>query len=503
LRVLPVLCGLKNRPGTIIKLKILILNPISDIATPGQKYRSVISFVPPVGIAYLAGALIHQGFKVDVIDQFASGQSNGDILDKIKREKYDLVGISCLTPSISNIKRISRLIKEFSDSKIVLGNIHATVFPDEMLKQGFGDFVVRGEGEFVFVELARAIRDKQPIEEVKGISFIKNGLVTHNAQSPLTEDLDSIPYPAWEALDFRLYKRYPMLGIYDEIILPIQASRGCTHNCIFCSQNIMYKKPRYRDTGKVLDEIEHMHNKFQTRWFGFNDAYFPFSESHGLDFCDQLMKRGLHKKIRWITETRVNKVSLKLLKQMKRAGLRLIMYGFEVGNQAVLDSIRKQTTLKQAEDAMRFTKKAGIQSLGLFMLGLPQDTEETCRQTIDFAIRLSPDMAKFNITIPQPGSELYNITKESLIDAKPEDFTSWSDWISPNRSIIYAPKNITREKLLYLQREAMFRYYTNPKHIIRLLLKRGFRFKDIYLGANLIVGKYFQEVFKLKTSSHA
>ncbi|MDD5109018.1 MAG: radical SAM protein [Candidatus Omnitrophica bacterium] len=481
-------------------MKLLILNPISDIATPGQRYRSVISFVPPVGIAYLAGALIQAGIDVDVEDQFASGNTNEYIADKIRREKYELIGISCLTPSISNIKRLARLIREINlDIKIVLGNIHATVFPEEMLKEATGDIVVRGEGEYVFVEVVKAIGQKKKLEEVKGISFISNGRIVHNPDSYLTEDLDQIPYPAWQTFAFDLYKRYPMLGIYNEIILPIQASRGCTHNCIFCSQNIMYKKPRYRNTEKVLDEIEYMHEKYKIRYFGFNDAYFPFSVEHGLDFCERLMKRGLHKKIRWITETRVNKVNLELLKKMRQAGLRLIMYGFEVGNQSILDSIRKQTTLKQAEDAMSYTRKAGVQSLGLFMLGLPQDTEETCRQTIDFAIRLSPDIAKFNITIPQPGSELYNSCKDSLINAKPEDFTSWSDWISPNGSIIYAPKNITREKLLYLQREAMFRYYINPRHILRLLLKRGFHVKDMYLGAKLIVGKYLKEILKFQS----
>ena len=481
-------------------MKILILNPISDIAVPGQRYRSVISFVPPVGVAYLAAALIREkGIKVDVEDQFASGNTNEYIIDKIRSEKYEIIGLSCLTPSLSNIKRIAKLIKEADPGvQIVLGNIHATVFPEEVLKEGIGDIVVRGEGEYAFVDVALAIRNNEPLEKISGISFLSDKGVTHNPDRELVEDLDSIPFPAWQMLKFDLYKRYPMLGIYNEIILPVQASRGCPYECIFCSQNIMYRKPRYRTIDNILDEIEYMHDRFKVRYFGFNDAYFPFSVKHGLEFCESLIKRGLQKKIRWITETRVDKVSLELLKKMKEAGLRLIMYGFEAGNQSVLDSVRKQTTLKQAEEAMNYTRKAGVQSLGLFMLGLPEDTEETCRQTIEFAMRLSPDIAKFNLTIPQPGSELYRICKSSLKHAKPEDFTSWSDWISSDKSIIYAPLGMTSQRLLNLQREAMFRFYVKPKHVLRLLCKRKLHIRDTYLGAVLIIGKYLKEIFKLR-----
>jgi len=478
--------------------KVLLINPISDIAVKGTNYRSTIAFVPPVGIAYLASSLVKEnGIKVIIEDQFASGKPNEYLLDKIRKENPQIVGFSCLSPGLPNITRLSRLIKEISPGiKIVLGNIHATVFAKEMLEAGIGDVVVRGEGENSFRETVLAFRQNKKLDNIKGISFRRGQEVISNADRELLEDLEQLPYPAWDLLDLDLYKRYPMLGMYDEVILPIQASRGCSNKCIFCSQNMMYKKPRYRDNDKVLDEIEYMVERFKIRYFGFNDAYFPFSVQHGLEFCERLMERGLHKKIQWITETRVDKVSEKLLKKMKEAGLRLIMYGFEVGNQSVLDSINKRTTLKQAEEAMYYTRKAKVKSLGLFMLGLPEDTEETCRQTIEFAIRLKPDMAKFNLTIPQPGSKLHEICKNDLKDVKAEELTSWSDWISSRARVIYTPPKMTSERLLSLQRKAMFKFYANPKRILLLLWKGSFSMQDIYLGAKLIVTSYLKDVIR-------
>ena len=479
-------------------MKILLINPNSDIAVKGSRYRASMAFIAPVGIAYLIAKLAKEKeFDVQFEDQFASGNSNEYIINKIKQDNPAIVGFSCLSPSLSNIRRLSKLIKDTSPGvKIILGNLHATVFPEEMLSEGIGDIVVRGEGEYTLAETVFAILDGRDLHSIKGISFLSDGKIVNNQGRELVEDLDDLPYPAWQKFNLDLYKRYPMLGIYNKVILPIQASRGCPHRCIFCSQNTMYEKPRYRSIDSVLNEIEYMHNRFKVKHFGFNDAFFPFSIEHGLEFCERLMEKGLHRKIQWITETRVDRVNETLLKKMKEAGLKLIMYGFEAGNQSILDSINKKTTLKQAEEAMYYTRKAKVKSLGLFMLGLPDDTEETCKQTIEFAMRLKPDVAKFNLTIPQPGSKLYEICKNDLKDVRPEEFTSWSNWISSRNRAVYTPPMMTSEKLLSLQRKAMFRFYMDPWRILSLLRKRSFSIRDFYWGAKLLMHNYLKDIFE-------
>lgn len=479
-------------------MKVMLINPNSDIAGKGSKYRASMSFIAPVGMAYLVAKLMEEkDFEVFFEDQFTSGKSNEYIIDKIKKEKPAIVGFSCLSPAMSNIKRLSKSIKDHDpDIKIILGNIYATVFSEEILKEGLGDIVVRGEGEHSLLEIAVAIRDKKDLHSVKGITFISDGEIVKNPDRETIEDLESLPYPAWEKFDLSLYKRYPMLGMYNRTILPIQASRGCPYRCIFCSQNTMFKKQRYRDIDSVLDEIEYMQDRFKIQYFGFNDAFFPFSVEHGLRFCERLMERGLHRRIKWITETRVDKVSEELLRKMKEAGLELIMYGFEVGNQAILDSINKKATLEQAEAAMHYTRKAKVKSLGLFMLGLPSDTEETCRQTIEFAMLIRPDIAKFNLTIPHPGSKLYEMCKDDLKDIRTEELTSWSNWIASGRQVVYTPPSMTSEKLLSLQNKAMFRFYLDPRRMMSLLWKRTFSFQDFYLGATLVIGNYLKDIFK-------
>jgi radical SAM superfamily enzyme YgiQ (UPF0313 family) len=486
-------------------MKILLINPNSDIAVKGSRYRASMSFIPPVGIAYLIAKLTKEKeFDVQFEDQFASADSNEYIINRVKQYNPDIVGFSCLSPSLSNIKRLSGLIKGINpDIKIILGNLHATVFSEEMLSEGVGDIVVRGEGEYTLTETVSAILRGRDLHSVRGISFLSDGKIINNPACELVEDLDDLPYPAWQKFNFDLYKRYPMLGIYNKIILPIQASRGCPHRCIFCSQNTMYEKPRYRSIDSVLNEIEYMHYRFKARYFGFNDAFFPFSIEHGLEFCERLMGKGLHRKIQWITETRVDRVNEKLLKKMKEAGLKLVMYGFEAGNQSILDSINKKTTLKQAEEAMYYTRKAKVKSLGLFMLGLPEDTEDTCRQTIEFAMRIKPDIAKFNLTIPQPGSRLYETCKNDLRDVRPEEFTSWSNWISSGNRAVYTPPMMTSEKLLSLQRNAMFRFYMDPWRILSLLRKRSFSIRDFCWGAKLLIYNYLKDIFESLKAHYA
>lgn len=451
-------------------------------------------FVPPVapsGIAYIAALLERNGFEVIVIDQYANKMSNEELSIRINAESPRLVGFSCLTPVISNVKALVERIRFYKkDIKIVLGNIHATMFAGELLDERIADIVVRGEGELTMLETAQAIREKKSLDAVKGISFADNGKVHHNPDREVIQNLDDLPYPAWHLFKLDDYNTHPMISLY-KTTLPIQASRGCPYKCTFCSQDTIYRKPRYREIVNIIDEIEYIHRNLGISHFVFIDAYFPFSIEYGLKFCEELIRRGMHKKITWVTETRVDKVNLKLLKIMKEAGLHLLMYGFEVGNQRVLDSINKKTTIEQARQAMKDTKKAKILSLGLFILGLPGENKQTCEDTIRFAKELDCDIAKFNIAVPLPGSKFFENFKGKLSSvSKPEKFTSWSTWASMAEDLIYVPEGMSGKELTNLQKKAMLQFYVRPKLIIKYIFKRILPLKDLFFGACILMGKY-------------
>lgn len=479
-------------------MKVILINSTSEIIKSMSKHRRAMSLIlPPAGIAYIGAVLEKNGIEVKVIDQIGSRLEAWEVAKIIERESPELVGFSCLIHNIAMVKETIRRIRELNKTiKIVLGNIYANLFTDELLKDGVGDIVVRGEGEYAMLEISLALERGEGLRDIRGISFAEDGVIRHNPERESIENLDEIPYPAWHLFNLEYYRNMPLIFLNDIAFLTIQASRGCPYHCIFCSQDKIYKRPRYRKVKNVIGEIKFMHNKFRVNNFIFTDAYFPFTEEYGLEFCDEFIRQGLHKKIRWYIETRVDKVTLKLLKKMKEAGLRLILYGFEVGNQKILDSLNKGTTLEQARKAMKDTRKARIFTHGLFILGMPGETKETCEETIKFARELNPDIAKFNIAMPFPGSKFFDDYKDTLSDIlqKPGKLDSWYNWASYAGNPVYVPEGMTGKELIGLQRKAMLQFYTSPKWVVRQIIKRKIPLKYMFCGAYVLISDFLKNI---------
>lgn len=478
-------------------MRVLLINPKSVLVEKSKIYRRFTSCVLPSGLAYLASHLKKDNVEVVIEDQFASNISDRQLCSRIKAFCPDIVGFSCLTSAMSKVESLVREIRTFSPgTRIVMGNIHPTLFADEMLRSRMADIVVRGEGELTLRETVSVLAAQGDLRQVPGISFRSGEEILHNPSREAIA-LDDLLFPAWELFDLRYYKDYPLLSVYNTVIFPVQGSRGCPFKCIFCSQDKMYGTPRYRSTENIMQEIEFMHGRFGVNFFGFNDAFFPHSVKQGFEFCDAVIKSKLHKKIRWLTETRVDMVSLDLLKKMKEAGLELIMYGFEVGNQKVLDSVEKRATLNQARKAMELTRKANIRSLGLFILGLPGETRETCVETINFAREINPDMAKFNLAVPFPGSALFETYNKNINCRENSDkFTSWYDWADLGGDVIYSPDKLTSQELVALQRKAMFKFYVRFSKIADFVFKLKFPLRDLLCGGYFLISNYIETLFR-------
>jgi radical SAM superfamily enzyme YgiQ (UPF0313 family) len=382
--------------------------------------------------------------------------------------------------------------------KIILGNIHPSIYADELLKAELADIVVRGEGEYSMLEASIALREKRGLREVKGISFRDKGSVFHNPDREPIEDLDEVPYPAWELIDLEKYNCFPMLGLKKKKFLPILGSRGCPYRCIFCAQDKIHNRIRYRSVTGIVNEIDYLHDRYGIDCFVFNDPFFPFSIAQGLDFCSELKRRGLDKKIIWIAESRVDKVNFKLLKAMKDCGAYLIMYGFEAGTQKALDILRKDYTIEQSLQAMRLTDEAGIYTLGLFMIGVPGETREDCLETIKFAKKLDCTIAKFNIVVPYPGTSLFDRYMKGFKIDDSERFMSWLDWSHQNtcNDAFYVSDTMRNEELVELQRKAMFEFYCRPKAILRHL--RLTPFSDLFYGAWVLSKQRFKSLINGK-----
>jgi len=464
-------------------MKICLINP-------SQKQERLGSFgkfapaIPPTGLAYIAAVLIQDGFEVVIIDQHARRWDNVRLLKEVCIIRPDVVGFSCLTFVMDSVEDASKKIRsQLPNIKIVLGNIHPTIFHREIIESGLADFVVRGEGENTMRDLCIALRDNRDLRAVDGITFRDNGKLRVNPDRSAIKDLDSLPYPQWELL---VGPKYDAFGvkIFENCKFPVPmlASRGCAFHCEFCSQNIVYKGLRKRNLFKVADEIEYLCDRVGHRAFGFIDANFPPDINYGHNFADEVVKRGLQHKIVWFCETRVDMVDKDLLRHLYQAGLRLVQFGVESGDAEVLKLMNKSFLRETAINAFRWARETGLITVGLFMIGMPAETRRQIEDTLRFARKLKPDLVKFSIATPYPGSFLWERYKEFLIEQPTWKYSGWLDINAHDGSYLLEEHRIPSRELLYLQRKGMFLFYSQPRILKRLFLDDLLPLSLIYLG---------------------
>jgi radical SAM superfamily enzyme YgiQ (UPF0313 family) len=452
-------------------MKVVLICPPADLDKTLGKLKGLSSAMPPMGLAYIAANLKKNKFEVDIIDAFAKQMTVEETVEETIKKIPDVVGISCSTPVVPIAHMIAKKLKQNSSNlKIVFGGIHPTLMPDEILKDDSIDYIIRGEGEETFVDLLQALSGTIQISSVLGLSYTINKKIVHNQDRKLIDNLDSIPFPAWEKLPLELYSAPPHWDLKSPCF-PILSTRGCPYRCTYCSLKVMGKIYRMRSVKNIVDEIEWLVNNFGAKEIMFMDATFPLKKEHGIAVCQEIIKRGLNKKMVWMCETRVNHVDLEILKMMKKAGCKRVAYGIESGVQELLNNIKKGFILEQVENAVRLTKKAGIEIIAYFMLGLPGETKEKSLQTISFAKKLGVDFVKFNLTVPYPGTELYNqaVAEGTLKSTDWDLFTSFSSMTKFEP--VYYPKGMSKNDIEGVQKIALRSYYLSPKIMIKHILK--------------------------------
>lgn len=470
-------------------MRVVLVNPGSPLREVGGLLARFVSPIPPLGLAQLSAFLEVRGHSVHIIDQYADLQDVSTLADEILAESPGLVGFSCLTPNMSSVlASVAELRARAPHIPIVFGNTHAAVFKERILRDREADYVVVAEGEEPLLGLVEALEAGRVPAGIPGVGYLgPDGPVIAPPERPKTA-LEDLPYPDWNRLDLDKYAYHPMIAMHG-ITLPIQGSRGCAYACTFCAQDQVFKSVRMRSPAAICDELEHHIEKTGVTSFGFIDAYWPLSVAKGHRFLDELERRGLHKKITWVTETRVDKVDKGLLQRMKDDGCRLIMYGIEFGSDEALDFTNKHAQTSQAVEAVRWTHEVGILTLGLYVIGMPGEDHTSIRRTLAFARQLGTDIAKFNIAVPLPGSVFFDETIGQDLDAV--DYDAFHSWYNPwagGRELVWTPEGLDGRDLVRLQREGMLRYYLRPRHIEQVLRRRAIKPRDMMLGAGALVG---------------
>ncbi|MEW5894788.1 MAG: radical SAM protein [Candidatus Omnitrophota bacterium] len=387
-----------------------------------------LDYIPfPFFIAYAAAVLEKEGlFNVKVLDSIAEGLNESEYYKRVLAFNPDIIFAETSAPSchidINHVKKTKEILGR--KSFYILGGPHATVFANEILNENPEvDFCTVGEYELTLKELILKIsKNDCDMSNVKGVAWRKDGHIVINERTSAI-DLDSLPFPAWHHFPMYRYKDY--FSNFEKPMVNVMASRGCPYQCNFCLwPDVMYGSHTYRirDVVRVVDEIEHLIQQYRFRTIYFDDDSFNIGKNRLLALCSEIKKRNL--KFQWVVMARADTTDEETLNEMASCGLYAIKYGIESGSQHLIDICGKSLELAKAIKTVEFTKKLGIKTHLTFTIGLKGETKETMQQTLDLALKLSPDSCQFSICTPFPGTKYYAETKENNL-LLTEDFSKF------------------------------------------------------------------------------
>jgi len=438
-------------------MDVMLINPYDENAV-----KNGLGFItPPLNLMYLASSLENASFSVKIVDDDLLQMGYEKVSQLAAKLNPQIIAITATTSTIKTALKYMKLIKKLlPNSLYVIGGPHPTFMPQEVLNESVLDVVVLGEGEETLVDLTRKYIDKnsRDLGDIPGIAYqdLYPGNIKFTQPRPLIEDLDSLPLPARHLIPFQSY------GISKDQSGGMITSRGCVFACGYCSSSlIMGKKFRSRSPANVVDEIEELLYKYKIRDIAFMDDTFMLNKRRANDIAQEIEDRNLD--VSFVASSRVDMVDYNLLKKLKRSGMSTLYYGVESGSQRILNLMKKGITLKQAEDAVRSAKDAGLNVLTSFILGYPGETADDINKTIDFSIKLNPDYSQFSILTPFPGTPIYHeLNKNGLIST-----SNWEEYTVLEPILEYEKMGLTKGMVKRKLIEAYLKFYARPSYLLK------------------------------------
>jgi anaerobic magnesium-protoporphyrin IX monomethyl ester cyclase len=436
---------------------VVLINPYPEGAT-GINRATVY---PALGLAYLASVLRQNGIGVSILDANIRRLDHGGVIRAVRAANAGLAGIGLNIANARSGLLLSRRIKEAMDINICLGGPFVSSHTESVLRKGRADFAVVGEGERTLLELCRGI----PPDTVKGLAWkAADGAVTVNGPADYIEDLDEIPFPAYDLLPPPgLYRSRTRRGPMAAMI----TSRGCPFHCTFCNHNIFGKRYRALSPGRVVSDMRSLIARFGIRQFDILDDNFLYDRVRAEKIFDLIAEKKLGILINLQNGIRVDSLDYPLVKKMKKAGVFKVGIGCESGNEHILKEMKKGLDREKVRQAVRWFKKEGIMTYAFFIIGFPMDTEKTIRDTIDFAVAAGTTMAAFSILIPFPGTEIYAFLKNNdMLRGDLEEGLTTGFFGS---RLYHRCLHLDDTKILKLVSHAYRRFYFRPQKIAEIV----------------------------------
>ena len=417
---------------------------------------------PPAWVAYLAGSLKTAGFDdIHFIDAMTHHVGHDALRARLQELKPDIIGCTAITPSIYEAEEVLKIASEVApDALRVLGGIHATFMFRQVLSEApWIDVIVRGEGEEIMVNLAEAVRDGRfaaDRRKIRGLAFRDGEEIVSTQAASTVKNLDGIT-PDWSILEWDAYIYIP-LGV--KVAIPNMA-RGCPFTCSFCSQWKFWRDYRVRDPKKVADEIEDLVTNHGVGFFILADEEPTINKKKFVEFCQELIDRGLNRRVKWGINTRVTDIyrDRDMLTFYREAGLVHVSLGTEAAAQLKLDLFNKETTVAQNKEAIRLLREADIFTEAQFIVGLDNETAETLEATYRMAWDWQPDLANWSMYTPWPFTPLFQEIRDQV---EVFDYSKYN-FVTP----IMKPAAMTRGALLegvlknyrrFYMKKALFHY---------------------------------------------
>lgn len=407
-----------------------------DIALVSPPSRMINHYRPPVGLLYIGGYLQRKGMKVKIIDipmtdvvrnkgfhlniKKEIKKIENQMIEDFRNIKTRVVGISFYTPEYFEVFDLARAFKEIDpDVKIIVGGIHPTLYPEEILDEENCpiDFAVIGEGEITTYKLIMAINENSGnYGDIEGIAFRaeKNNGVIKTKFRYLNDDIDEISYPAYNLIDMDYYTNaspYAIRGCFLRSTY-ILATRGCPSQCTFCVAKKLSdytrgkKLTRLRSAKSLIREIEDLKNSYEIDSFYFIDDLFTINKKNVLEFCNEIKRQEIS--VLWGCSSKVSTLNESIIKNMAEAGCVQIDFGVERGSDEALRFLKKGIQVKKIRDVFQLCKKYKIRTFSNYLVNVPGETEDDLKDIVNLMNELNSEIVSLNIFVPYPGTEIYD-----------------------------------------------------------------------------------------------